>query len=221
MFKKIALTTLLMASAFGAQAAGSAPFGVTGTITPAACDVTLTGGIVNLGTISTVAVRASSVYFATTYQLASIVVPINITCSAATRVEVAFIDNKSASNFAINANDAQRFGIADGSGTTAIGGYQVGFVNTTIDSVAVAQFLSATTGTTAYFAATIPTVPAMWAAPGRTNAFSKTGGATTPDSLTTLTGNLTFAIFLSKSYVDSATNSITPNGSGTLSLVYL
>ena len=219
MFKKIAATTLLMASAFGAHAAGSAPFGVTGTITPAACDVTLTGGVVNLGTISTVAVRANGLA-GTGYALPPVNIPINITCSAATRVEIAFIDNKPGQIISVNGGDVIRFGMGDGAGTTAIGSFQMAFTAVTIDSVAVGQFLNAPNGTTTW-ATTASGQAVNLASPGHTTAFSKTAGATTPDSFTTLVGNLQFGMFLSKAYIDSATNSVTPNGSGTLSLVYL
>ena len=223
MFKKIAVSMLLIASAFNAQAAGSAPFGVTGTITPAACDVTLTGGIANLGVVSTVAMRANAVTTGSSpaYSLANIYVPFNITCSAATRVEVSFVDNHAGKNAPLDTSDVMRFGMIDGAGSTAIGAVTFQLTGQLVDGVSVGQFLISPNGTTAWSAINPAGADASYASPGYTIGVAKVAGATVPDSLTTLSGSLRIKIFINKAYVDSATNSITPNTSGTMSLVYL
>ena len=220
MFKKIAVSMLLIASAFNAQAAGSAPFGVTGTITPAACDVTLTGGVVSLGVLSTVTVRGYTNDGRGMYQVPAVPVPISIVCSASTHVAILFADNHAGKAFPMDGYDLQRFGIVDGNGTASIGAFRMFFNNTTIDGAAVNQFLNTPAGTPAWSPNGFVDSAAT-ANPGRITGFSKTAGATTPDALTTLSGTLNFLIWVSKAYVDSATNSITPAGSGTISLVYL
>ena len=222
MFKKIVMTSMLLASAISAQAAGSAPFGVTGTITPAACDVTLTGGIINLGLISTVYVRSLPlVQGGTAYQTPWTAVPFNIVCSAATNVYVSFSDNNPGKTFSA-VNPGIRFGVVDGAGTTSIGDYQAAFHDMVLDNTPVAQYLIAQNGTSAW--STVGGAgggTAAFANPGAKNGFAKLAGATTPDSLTTLSGILSFNVNLSSNYIQSATNSITPNGSGTMTLVYL
>lgn len=212
---------MLLVSTTTALASGSAMFGVTGAITPPACNVTLTGGVVDHGVLSTVAVRSGALAYGLAFQLPATSVPFNITCAAATRVEVAFVDNLAGRIIAIDGDDAVRFGLVDGAGSTAIGSYQATFTSATIDGMAVGQFLNAPTGTTAWNARSSPSLGAAYISPGHTTGFARLAGATLPDSLTTLAGTLQFKFFLDKAYVESARSAITPNGSGTLSLVYL
>lgn len=219
MFKKIIFTSAILVSALSAQASGSVPFGVTGTITPAACNVTLTGGIVNLGVISTVQVRSYGTV-GPQYVLPPVLVPFNVTCSAPTAVQVSFVDNLPGKVAPMDSNDAIRFGIVDGTGTTAIGNYQAAFSNIIIDGVGVGQYLLAPNGTSAWSNTTVTGLPAVYAVPGYKTGFAKTTGVTIPDSLTTLAGNMIFEVHLTSSYIQSATNAITPNGSGTMTLVY-
>ena len=226
MFKKLLLTSALLATFATAHAQSSQNFGVTGTVSPAPCNVTLTGGTVNLGTLSQATVKAYSVAGTTNnfYSVPAANVPISITCGAATKVEVSFVDNKSGKNLPFDAGDAIRFGVTDGAaGTAAIGAYQINFVTTTIDSVATAVYLSAPNGTTAWSnkIASTTTVPNSYVAPGHATGFAKVATATVPDSITTLAGNLTFQAYLGKAYIDGATTAVTPTGSGTLTLAYL
>ncbi|KAF3999264.1 hypothetical protein [Glaciimonas immobilis] len=219
MFKKVLVASALLATIINANASSSA-FGLTGTITPEACNVTLTGGTVNLGSISTSVVKGYGT-LGTSYSMPNVLVPISIICSAPTKVEVSFVDNKVGKVFALDAHDAIRYGIVDGAGTTAIGTYQTSFTSTVIDNVAVGQFLNAPNNTTTWTATGPTGLPASFGAQGYTIGFAKLAGATTPDSFTTLAGNLTFSTFISGVYVKSATAAITPTGSGTLTLVYL
>ena len=111
--------------------------------------------------------------------------------------------------------------MVDGSGTTAIGAYEMYFSSLLIDGVAVGQILNAANGTSTWSTAGIGGAAASYTGIANTMGFAKTAGATTPDSLTTLSGTVNIQPFFSKPYIDSATNSITPHGSGTMSLVYL
>ena len=222
MLKQIIFISALMAAFLNAHAqSSSAPFGVTGTITPGACSVALTGGVVNLGTLSAATVKAYG-QASGVYHFPGVNLPISITCGAPTKVEASFIDNHTSDKYVLDQNDVVRFGIVDGAGTKGIGFYTMIFSNTTIDNVAVGQFLNAPNGT-ANWTSTVPGtgVPAIYASHNNTIGFSKTAGATTPDSFTTLTGTLSFQSYASINYVNNATTAIALNGSGTLTLVYL
>ena len=227
MFKKLLLTSALLATFATAHAQSSQNFGVTGTVTPGACNVTLTNGIVNLGTLTQATVKAYAPTAATNvfYTVPTVNVPISIVCGAATKVGVSFIDNKSGKVLPLNFEDVLRFGMTDGSaGTAAIGTYQMSFSSTTIDSVAtvVNAFLNATNGTAVWSTKVAgTTTPNNFIAPGYTTTFTKTTGSIIPETFTTLGGNLAIQIFLGKTYMDAATSIVTPNGSGTLTLVYL
>lgn len=205
-----------------AQASGNASFVLTATASPSTCNVTLTDGIANLGSLSIATVKTYPIT-AGAYTFPPITVPINIFCSAAANVAVSFVDNLSGKRLALGSNDAVRYGMVDGTGTTAIGQYGVVFTSTTtIDSVAVGQYLSAPNGTTTIWSSTSYNgLPASMAGPGLTIGFSKTAAAITPDAFTTLSGGLIFYPFISSAYIGAATGAVYPRGSGTLTLVYL
>ena len=219
MFKKLIITGLLLASTLNVQAAVSASFGVSGTITPGACSLTLTGGVINLGAISTTAVKAYPTNGRSAYAVPEMLVPFAITCPSLTNVQMSFIDNKSGKKIVLNDGyDEARYGMVDGTGVNAIGAYQVSFTNLVLDGVG-AKVYSAPNNTTKWSAAT--GIRTNFSAPGYTNGFGKTLVATAPNSFKSLAGNLRFEVFLSNSYIDAATANITPNGSGTVALVYL
>ena len=227
MFKKLLLTSALLATFASAHAQSSQNFGVTGTVSPAPCNVTLTNGVANLGSLSQATVKGYPVNTATSnslYTIPTLNVPISIVCGAATKVEVSFVDNKPGKNIPMDTFDALRFGITDGAGTAAIGAYQMSFVTatTTIDSVPVGLFLNAPNGTTTW-SKTVAGTPTTnnFIAPNYATGFAKSTTATIPESITTLSGTLAIQTFLAKTYIDSATSAISPTGSGTLTLAYL
>ena len=229
MFKKLLLTSALLATFASAHAQSSQNFGVTGTVSPAPCTVTVPNGVVNLGSLTSAAVKLYPVLTgaasSTIYQVPATNLTLNIACNAATKVALSFVDNKAGKNFVFDANDPARFGIVDAAGTTAIGFYQIFFKSTTVDSTntAIGQFLGAANGSTT-FSTTSPagmSHPTSTAMPGRTVAFAKTAGATAPDAVTTLSSTFLFETYLSKAYIDGATGAVAPTGSGTLTLVYL
>ena len=228
MFKKLLLASALLVTFASAQAQSSQPFGVTGTLTPAPCNVTLTAGVVNLGNLTQAAVKGYPVlaninsFYVPPFQN----IPINITCSAATRVQVSFLDNNSGKTLAYNGDDSIRFGITNGAaGTVAVGSYEMRFINTTIDGGPVGTYLHVANGATTW--SKIPgTATAfggnnLYIAPGYTTGFAKVATATVPESISTLAGTLEMKIFLGKASVDAATTNFVPTGSGTLTLAYL
>ena len=225
MFKKLLLTSALLATFATAHAQSSQNFGVTGTVTPGACNVTLTSGVANLGTITQATAKGYTVRTGgtnTVYVPPLQLIPINISCGAATKVEVSFVDNKPGKNFALDGGDLIRFGMVDGAaGTSAVGSYEMSFITTTIDSVAVGTFLHAANGATTWNKTIVAGVGNGYIAPGYTTGFAKVAAATVPESITTVAGTLQMQIFLSKTLVDGLTTTFSPNGSGTLTLVYL
>jgi len=225
----LACAAAMLMAMGSAHAAESAGFGVTGTITPNACDITLGGGgLANYGTLLKTAVQALPVVTGTNpaYNLGDATIPITVNCNGvATKAELAFVDNKSAQRLAIDATDARRFGVSDGTGTTAIGAYGVRFANfPTLDGTAAAGLLFTPNGSTsgsATWTATNITGTTNHLVPGYTTGFVKSVSNTTPDSFTVLSGNLTTALNVSKAYVDASANGIQITGSGTVTVVYL
>ncbi|WP_157377771.1 hypothetical protein [Burkholderia ubonensis] len=223
----------IWATVGNASAAGTATFGITGVITPNSCDITLGGGgIANYGTHLKTAVQnfATStgaggvpVYVlssigAGTISGASPTIPVAIVCSAPTKAELSFVDNNSAQRFG---GDALAYGVADGTSSVPVGSYLVGFANASLDGVTAAGYLTAPNGSTAW-STTGPTgQSASFVAPGYTVGFIKAVANTTPDTFTNMSGNLYTQLFVSKNYVDAATNTIQLNGTGTVTLVYL
>ncbi|WP_081081037.1 DUF1120 domain-containing protein [Burkholderia territorii] len=221
--KSLLVSAIALIAASGAHAAGSAGFGIGGTITPGACAITLSGsGIANYGSLTQQTVQSYG-QVGGAYVLGAQNVAVSVTCTAPSRVELSFVDNKSSAVAGIGDGfDSTRYGVTDGTGTSGIGAYNISFSGMQADGVAVGGYLSAPNGTTTWSNTVGSTgLPASYSAPGYTSGFVKTVGTVVPDTMTTLAGNLTFYTFITKSYVDAATNAITLDGSGTVTLVYL
>jgi Protein of unknown function (DUF1120) len=221
MFKKVLISSVVLVAAAGAYAQSSASLSMTGSLTPVSCSITLTGGgVANYGTNETTAVRAASQTGTTNlhYSMGAKTIPLDVTCTAATPLQLAFNDSKAGKALAFNSSsDALRFGLVDGaSGTAAIGSYVMSFSSITIDGVASAGSLVATTGSTTWTASN-----AVYAAPGKATGFIKTAGLTAPSAITTIRGSLIVDTAIGKTYVDTAKSAITLNGGGTITLQYL
>lgn len=214
---------MLFAVYVDVQAQNTAPFGIIGTVAPVPCNVTLTGSTVNLGTFTQTTIRG---YGLTIFNDSFYTPPsANIACSAASKVAILFVDNKSGKNLLLNADDITRFGITDGvAGTTSIGTYQMNFVVTNIDDVAPGVYLNTPNNTAVTWFNKIANAAGVvngFVAPGYMTGFAKSSTATTPDAFTTLSANLNVLVFLGKDYIDSAPAVVAPTGSGTITLVYL
>lgn len=226
MSKKLLLTSVIVLC-FTNVYAQNAPFNVTGNIAPSTCIVTLNGGgTAALGQLPASTVRGYAVSTSGTnlvYTSPLVNVAFNITCQAATKIGVAMLDNNSGKVLAQDSTDPVKFGLTNGTGTATIGSFKFYFGNVLIDNSNVWQALSAANGSTSWTQTNVAgtTYLAYYAAPGYTNAFSKTANGGAPDAFTTLTGNLAMTVSFGKTAVDSATSAIIPNGSGALTLVYL
>ncbi|MDA8486363.1 DUF1120 domain-containing protein [Pseudomonas resinovorans] len=119
--KKITLLPLALALVANlSMAANSVDLSVTGTITPAACDIALAGGDFDFGTINTSDLSAGST---TTLPDLDAGHSLSITCSAPTQVSFRLIDNRLSSRPSGSSNDSLGFGV-DGS-NNPIGSYRI------------------------------------------------------------------------------------------------
>ena len=221
MFKKVLIASALLASVVGANAQ-STGFGVIGTIAPATCTVSLSGGgTADYGTMTTAAVQARTVENGA-YNLGVKGIGIAVNCTAPVALELAFVDNKAAQrlNFS-DTYDTLRYGLGNGSSSSVFGHYDLSLDQVLVDGVTPAVWLSAPTGTTTWATTVAGGAPAFYAQPGRAVGFDKVAGATVPASLTAITGSLVVVARVSKPIVDASTAAITLNGSGTISLQYL
>ena len=228
MFKKLLLTGALLAAFanISAHAQSSQPFGVTGSIAPPPPTVTIANsGRSDYGSLSATAVKGytSSTGINDLYSFPAVALAYSITFSAPTKAALSFTDNHAGKVLPFDSFDSIRFGVVD-TGATTIGSVAVSLTNTLIDGSPVSVFLSSPTGTTSWSANTVggkTGIATNNVGPNYTKAFSKTAGATVPDSFTTLSGNLSMVLSLKKSLIDTATTSTTATGSGTFTVVYL
>ncbi|WP_081084327.1 DUF1120 domain-containing protein [Burkholderia territorii] len=218
----LACATAMLMAMGGAHAAGSATFGVTGIITPNSCNVSLAGGGINdYGTKLKTAVQGLPLVNGVAYSLGVKTLTATVSCSAPTKVEIQFVDNNSADRFNLGDGlDVIRYGVADGTLSTPVGGYNAGFTNVILDGAAAAGALLAPNGTAAWSSTGPAGTGTLTASPGYTMGFIKTAGNTVPDAFTLMTGTWNTSLFVSKAYVDASTNTIQLNGTGTMTLVY-
>lgn len=225
MFKKLLLTSALLAAFATAHAQSSAPFGITGSIAPPVPTVTISnGGNSVVGAAAAAALRGSSSFAGTNhlYAFPAQILSYSITFSAPSKIALSFTDNNSGKVLPFDGSDSTRFGSVNG--TTSSGSLVVTLENTKIDNTTPSVFLSTPNGTTAWSTTTVggkASNTLNGVAPGYTTGFAKTAGATVPDSFTTLTGNLSMTLYMGKSLVDNATTTLTPSSSGTFTIVYL
>jgi len=223
MFKKALIASAMLVSVIGANAADTGTVGVTGGATPGACNITLAGtGTADYGILTHAQVQALAVYNSN-YNVGQKLIGITVACSGATKAEMSFTDNKAGKNFPVDVGDGVRFGVVDGSGTVAIGSYQMTFSGVTLDTVAAAGFLIAPNGTTTWDTTSTGAngVGADWVRPGYSNGFIKTAGNTVPDTFTNFAANLSVSLYLSKAYMDAATTAVTFNGTSVITMQYL
>jgi len=221
MYKKLLIASAVLVAAAGAHAqASSATFDMTGTVTPASCDITLTGGnVADYGVNESANLRKSTLGGTTNqhYVLISKSIPWTVSCTAATPLQLVFTDAKAGKALPFDtATDSYRFGLVDGTGTAAIGSFTVALTGVTIDGASAAGLLLGTAGLNSWNATN-----AGFAAPGKANGFIKTAGLTAPSTLTIVKGSADVVASLGKTYVDGSVSTITLNGGATITLQYL
>jgi len=216
MFKKVLIASAMLVSAISANAADNASFGVAGGVTPGPCDISLSNASTADFGIQTSAHMKTLGVYNNLYSVGTKTIGFSVVCGAATKAEISFSDNKPGKNFPMNAEDWFRFGVTDGAGSTSIGNYQISLDNLLLDGGGVTSILGAVTGTTTWGLGY-----ANYVAPGHSYGFTKTAGAIVPEAFTTLSGNLTIALMISKAYADSATNAVSFSSGGVITIQYL
>ncbi|SEB04291.1 DUF1120 domain-containing protein [Paraburkholderia sartisoli] len=215
--KNTLLAALLSAASVGAFAAGSVDLQVIGTITPASCTPTLSGGgIIDLGTISGGTIAANAFTNLGTHSSA-----LTITCDQPARVAVHVVDDRTssvvpgiASTLVAGLTDADAFGLGT-VGTANVGSYTLGFSDPTADGTAGSGAISLDNGTT-------------WAVATDANRNLNTNKLATasdangvPKAFTTMTTNLNAVIGINKRSALPATQDVPLDGLATISMVYL
>jgi hypothetical protein len=226
MFKKAIIAGAVLAAVSGAHAATTANLTITGTITPAACDLTLSAGNVNLGTLQVATVQAGAVIGpvgSQQYSVAQGSVGLNVICSAPLAFALYANDNRASSLMGLgDSADEVRFGLGT-SGGTNIG--HVAFwmpdaqVTTTVGGVAAAA-----AGTLNRVGTTGPWTSgpaAVFLSHAAAQAFQSGAGQTSPVPLAALTSTVNVLPFINKSLVDSATSAINVDGAITVVLQYI
>ncbi|MBN9410952.1 MAG: DUF1120 domain-containing protein [Burkholderiales bacterium] len=242
MFKKAMIASAVLAGAFAAQAqvgtpAPSATLTVGGTVTAPICSLALAGGgAATFGTITrpltgwTTISTAPARYQAPASKKQT--VALNVSCPAPTKMALAMQDNRSASVVA-PASAVANFGLgtytpAGGGTATNIGNFFVDYtglqITPTVGGTAAApavKLVTAGTATSSSTWAAATGVLASYLPTSQSLGFAATAGATTPDSLASIAGNLVVNVELSKATVDAATSDITLDGNATITLVGL
>ncbi|MFJ7316650.1 DUF1120 domain-containing protein [Pseudomonas sp. NPDC098747] len=204
--KKLLLLPLALAFASNAAiAANSVDLRVTGTITPAACDITLVGGDVDFGSLS-----GSDLSSTSDTPLTPIVRNLNILCTGATQVGITAIDNRAGTNA------SHAYGLGVDSASEKIGGYAIDFKATTTDGSAGQLTRSNDSGATwtrmsSGFIEPSPTQIWSWAATG-TNA---------PIPVTSVNQEFEIDASIAATNTLDTSTEITLDGSATIELVYL
>lgn len=220
MLKKVVIFASLIGCVVSANSAGSASFGVTGTITPSPCVMTLNSGNANFGDRTSLQIKEMT-GTAELYDFGNVSIPLSVMCGHPTKVVMSFADNLAGKNFPLDANDNIRFGIVDNNGTAGIGTYQIDLAGLTIDGVAPAVFLTAINGSPTWSKSGPTALPSSYAAPGWQVGFAKKVGAVSPDSLSNIGGTINLHMWISKKYVENSKNMTAMKGSGTVTLSYL
>jgi hypothetical protein len=241
MFKKAMIASAMLAGAFAAQAqvgspAPSATLSVGGTVTAPVCSLTLAGG--GAATFGTVG-RPLTGWTTLSTTPARYAVPnskkqtvaLTVSCPAPTKMALAMQDNRAATVVA-PANSVANFGLGTytpaGGTAVNIGNFYVDYtglqVSSTVGGTAAApaaKLLTAGTATSASTWTAATGTLATYLPTSQSLGFAATAGATTPDSLASIAGNLVIAVELSKATVDNATSDITLDGNATITLVGL
>jgi len=233
MSRKFLIGSILVmgATAAGAQSLGTASLGVTGTIRPSTCSVTLgNGGIADYGIMGSATVKAWSVAADPIryYDAAFKPVPMMINCPAPTKFALSFVDNRAGTvDTTVNIH---YFGLGThtiaGGTTKNIGLYYINHQNLKVRNSLSAALnspgkLFVTTGVASPSSTFRPAtgVETVGIIPADSLAFSATGAASAPEALVEVSGDLLFNIQPLKDTVDNATTDIVLSGSATLTLV--
>ena len=231
MFKKLLIASAALAAAAGvhAQSSQSATINLQATISPGTCAVTLPGSTVaDFGTIAGAAARSATLKPALLpanhhLDMSTKTFKWDVSCTAATPLQLVFTDSKTGNVPAYDGNEASRFGLVDSASTAttkpAIGSYTLSFVTSTtvVDGVKPMGYMQAVAGSTTWSTSTGANLT-----PGSAYGFQAASTTqTVPSVLTKASGDIQVNVLLLKSYVNAALKDIVIQGGGTITLQYL
>jgi hypothetical protein len=193
-----------------------------GTITPAACALTLdSGGGVDYGTINKRNLNALS---PTT--LGEKPITLTVACTGATRFAFRFIDNRFDSFVGIMPPDFNKeFGLGKTQSNQNIGGYQIHIDTTQINIDGSGGYSTDSFNSGSTWAASVTldgAVAVLQVRPAGLHGFTKTSGHTSgPDLLTNMTMPLEVLVVVRRTDQLPGTDDIALDGSSTIELLYL
>jgi len=220
-----AIVMALSSASFAGYAAESASLAVTGTITPASCDVSLSSASIDFGAISASSLKNGY------NQVAASPVTVSVACDAATAVAVQTVDNRAssamtsaeaASDFGLDMSTmpGSLFGLGTDSANSKIGALLLGIDGATLDGTTNNNVLTSTDQST-WEAHTVSPTSASSLVNNGYFALGETADSTSPASVTTATYSLTGGALLKKSDKYPSGEQVTLDGNITFSVVYL
>lgn len=235
MLRKILfVSALLLATNLYAQ---TATLTVTGTTAVPVCTFILgSGGVADFGTLTAAAVQAWQVAPSPSRYVSSVAMAktltLSVDCPTPAKVAISFIDNKAATASPSASSSIVSFGLGiytpAGRAATNIGRYYLAYGNLTVratptDTAVAPAMKLLTTG--------VATASSTWhmavgeedryVIPGRPVGFGLAATALTPDSLSTISGDLIVYFEPLTEVVNSATTVINLDGSATATLMFL
>lgn len=230
--RKLFLNSIIVmamgSASFAGYAAESASLSVTGTITPATCDVTLSAASIDLGNIaaSTLTQQANT--------KAGSDITVNIACDAPAAVAVQTTDNRASSAITIaealenlglsmqNMTDANIFGLGTDSANNNVGILILGITGATVDGSANPNLLSSL-DKASWTATRVSTSRGLSLTKDGyfASASASAADATSPVAFTNATYTISSGVVLKKGDQYPSGESVSLDGNVTFSVVYL
>lgn len=227
--RKILLSSAIVmamgTASFAGQAAESASLAVTGTITPASCDVSLSTASLNFGTVS------ASTLTNTMNQISADPVTVSVACDSATAIAVQSVDNRSSSAMTVSEITDEMgadmssaatsiFGLGTDSANGKVGVLLLGINGATLNGT-VNNNLLTSTDKASWTAHTLSATSVSSLVNNGYFALGETADATSPATVTTATYNLTGGVVLKKADKYPSGEQVNIDGNVTFSVVYL
>lgn len=228
--RKILLSSAIVmamgTASFAGQAAESASLAVTGTITPASCDVSLSTASVNFGTVPASALADTMNY------IAASPVQLSVACDAATAVAVQTTDNRSSSAMTLaemseslkvdipGMVDTNIFGLGLDTASSKVGALLVSITDATLNGTSNLNLLSSA-DKSAWVTHTLSSSSAYSLAKDGYFALGEDSSATSPASVTNATYTLNSSAILKKADQYPSGEQVNIDGNVTFSVVYL
>lgn len=225
-FLSSAIVMAMGSVSVSSYAAESATLSLTGTITPSACNVSLSSTSVDFGQIS------ASTLTETINQIRATPVTVSVDCDAATAVAVQTIDNRTSSAMSTeevdstmkatfaSLTDANIFGLGNDSAGGKVGALILTLVHATLNGSANSNLLSSSDKST-WATHTISTTGSYVLEKNSYFALGETADSATPAAVTTASYTMQNNVFLKRSDQYPSGEQVNIDGNVTFSVVYL